>query len=86
VNRPDLLKRIADAILDLTGVQVSCRVTEDKSSPAPVAEPTKPVVQEVESRKKSTVDDDPFVQQAVEIFSAKVADVRTVLVGQSSDE
>lgn len=86
VNRPDLLKRIADAILDLTGVQVSCRVSEDLSSPAPVVEATRPAVQEVESRKKSSVDDDPFVQQAVEIFSAKVADVRTVLVGQSSDE
>ena len=86
VNQPNLLKRITDAILELTGVQVSCRVSEDLSSPAPVVEATRPAVQEVESRKKSTVDDDPFVQQAVEIFSAKVADVRTVLVGQSSDE
>jgi DNA polymerase-3 subunit gamma/tau len=86
VNRPDLLKRIADAILDITGVHVSCRVTEDQSSPAPAVEPASPVVQEVESRRKSSVDDDPFVQQAVEIFSAKVADVRTVLVGQPSDE
>ncbi len=86
VNRPDLLKRIADAILDITGVHVSCRVTEDQLSPAPAVEPASPVVQEVESRRKSSVDDDPFVQQAVEIFSAKVADVRTVLVGQPSDE
>ncbi|RLS40081.1 MAG: hypothetical protein DWH81_07585 [Planctomycetota bacterium] len=80
------MKRIADAILDITGVHVSCRVTEDQSSPAPAVEPASPVVQEVESRRKSSVDDDPFVQQAVEIFSAKVADVRTVLVGQPSDE
>jgi len=86
VNRPDLLKRIAEAVLDITGVLVTCRVSDDQSSLAPVAEVVQPVVREVESRRTSSVDDDPFVQRAVEIFSARVADVRTVFTGNGGDE
>ncbi len=80
------LKRIADAILELTGTQVTCRVSEDHSSPAPVPAAPQPVVRETETRRVTSVDDDPFVQQAVEIFSAKVADVRTVLTSGAAEE
>lgn len=85
-NRPDLLKRIADAVLELTGVTINCRVTEDASSTATVIEVPRPVAApEVERRRVSAVDDDPFVQQAVEIFSAKVAGVQTVLTGGNDE-
>ncbi len=81
-NRPELLKRIAVEVLEITGVVVTCRVSEDQSSPAPVAEATQPVVvRETERKRTDSVDNDPFVQMAVEVFSAKVADVRTVLTG-----
>ena len=81
-NRPELLKRIAVEVLEITGVVVTCRVSEDQSSPAPVAEATQPVmVRETERKRTDSVDTDPFVQLAVEVFSAKVADVRTVLTG-----
>ena len=75
-------------MLEITGTQVTCRVTEDASSPAPaVAEAPRPTIaQEAERRRPSSVEDDPFVQQAVEIFSAKVADVRTALIGEVTDE
>ncbi len=87
-NRPDLLKRVSDALLEITGTQVTCRVTEDASSPAPavVEAPRPTIAQEAERRRPSSVDDDPFVQQAVEIFAAKVADVRTALIGEVGDE
>ena len=85
-NRPDLLRRIAEAILEITGTHVTCRVSEDQSSPSPVVEERAPVVQETERRRTSQVDDDPFVQMAVEIFSAKVADVRTVLTSGPVEE
>ncbi len=85
-NRPDLLRRIAEAILEITGTHVTCRVSEDQSSPAPVVEERAPVVQETERKRTDVVDDDPFVQMAVEIFSAKVADVRTVLTSGPVDE
>jgi DNA polymerase-3 subunit gamma/tau len=87
-NRPDLLKRVSDALLEITGIQVTCRVTEDAASPAPaVTEAPRPTIaQEAERRRPSSVEDDPFVQQAVEIFSAKVADVRTALTGSDDSE
>ncbi len=44
---------------------------------AVVEAPRPTIAQEAERRRPSSVDDDPFVQQAVEIFAAKVADVRT---------
>lgn len=84
-NRPDLLKRIADAVLDLTGTQVTCRVTEDRTSVVPPSvAPAPPPVQESEARRPSNVSGDQFVQMAVEVFSAKVADVRTVLGSEST--
>lgn len=87
-NRPDLLKRVSDALLEITGIQVTCRVTEDAASPAPAETeaPRPTIAQEAERRRPSSVEDDPFVQQAVEIFSAKVADVRTALIGEATDE
>ena len=85
-NRPDLLRRIAEAILEITGTHVTCRVSEDQSSPAPVVEERAPVIQETERKRTDVVDHDPFVQMAVEIFSAKVADVRTVLTSGPVDE
>lgn len=87
-NRPELLKRIATAVQEVTGTEVTCRVTEDVTAPAPVVveAPRPTVVQETERRRPSSVDDDPFVQKAVEIFSAKVADVRTVLTGEVTEE
>ena len=81
-NRPELLKRISVEVLEITGAVVTCRVSEDQSSPAPVAEAAQPVVvRETERKRTDSVDNDPFVQMAVEVFSAKVADVRTVLTG-----
>ena len=81
-NRPELLKRISAEVLEITGAVVTCRVSEDQSSPAPVAEAAQPVVvRETERKRTDSVDNDPFVQMAVEVFSAKVADVRTVLTG-----
>jgi hypothetical protein len=44
------------------------------------------VVRESESRRTVSVDNDPFVQMAVEVFSAKVADVRTVLTSSVVEE
>ena len=85
-NRPELLKRIADAIQEITGAQVTCRVSEDQSSLARGADVAPPVVRETESRRTTSVDNDPFVQMAVEVFSAKVADVRTVLTGSVVEE
>ncbi len=86
-SRPDLLKRIAEAVLEITGAAVTCRVSEDASSRAPVVETPQPVVvRETEQRRVNSVEDDPFVQLAVEIFSAKVADVRTVLTGGPVEE
>ena len=86
-QRPELLKRIAAEVLDITGAVVTCRVSEDQSSPAPVAEaaPTV-VVRETERKRTDSVDNDPFVQLAVEVFSARVADVRTVLTGGYTEE
>ena len=81
-QRPELLKRIAAEVLEITGAVVTCRVSEDQSSPAPVAEAAQPVVvRETERKRTDSVDNDPFVQMAVEVFTAKVADVRTVLTG-----
>ena len=86
-NRPELLKRIAVEVLEITGAVVTCRVSEDQSSPAPVAEAAQPVVvRETERKRTESVDNDPFVQMAVEVFSAKVADVRTVLTGGPVEE
>ena len=85
-NRPELLKRIADAVLEMTGTQVTCRVSEDESSAATQVEVTPPVVRETESRRATSVDGDPFVQLAVEVFSAKVVDVRTVVTSGSTPE
>ncbi len=80
--RPELLKRIAAEVLEITGAVVTCRVSEDQSSPIPVAEAAPPVVvRETERKRTGSVDNDPFVQLAVEVFSARVADVRTVLTG-----
>jgi DNA polymerase III subunit gamma/tau len=81
-QRPELLKRIAAEVLEITGAVVTCRVSEDQSSPAPVAEAAQPVVvRETERKRTDSVDNDPFVQMAVQVFTAKVADVRTVLTG-----
>ncbi len=81
-QRPELLKRIATEVLEITGAVVTCRVSEDQSSSAPVAEAVPPVVvRETERKRTDSVDNDPFVQLAVEVFSARVADVRTVLTG-----
>ncbi len=85
--RPELLKRIAAEVLEITGAVVTCRVSEDQSSPAPVAEVAQPVVvRETERKRTDSVDNDPFVQLAVEVFSAKVADVRTVLTSGYAEE
>lgn len=80
-QRPELLKRIAVEVQEITGAVVTCRVSEDQSSPAPVAETAQPVVRETERKRTDSVDNDPFVQMAVQVFTAKVADVRTVLTG-----
>ncbi len=81
-QRPELLKRIAAEVMEITGAVVTCLVSEDRSSPAPVTETPPPVVvREAERKRTDVVDNDPFVQMAVEVFSAKVVDVRTVLTG-----
>lgn len=86
-NRPELLKRIAAEVQEITGAVVNCLVSEDSSSPAPVADTAQPVVvRETERKRTDSVENDPFVQLAVEVFSAKVADVRTVLTSGYSEE
>ena len=85
-NRPELLKRIAAEVLEITGAVVTCLVSEDRSSPVPVAETPSPVVRETERKRTDVVDNDPFVQMAVEVFSGKVADVRTVLTSGNAEE
>lgn len=76
-ERPDSCKRLADAIRQVCGQTLDCQVGVDESAPVsatptPAAAPKR----QLERRKTSVVDGDPFVQVAVEIFGGKVEEVR----------
>ncbi len=81
-ERPDSCKRLVEALRQVCGETLDCRIGVDES--APVASTPAPAVaprrQQIERRKTSVVDGDPFVQVAVEIFGGKVEEVRPLFV------
>jgi len=73
-EKSDNQKRLSQSIGELAGNSVSLRFTEDAASTAsPVTAVRSPVI---ERRRPSSVDSDPFVQQAVTILQATVFEVR----------
>ena len=71
---------MASVIQQLTGVTAECVFSIDQTAEVKIPTPVKVErSRQVERLKTSAVDNDPFVQQAVEIFGAQVGDVRVVL-------
>ncbi len=80
LERPEALARVASVIQQLTGVTAECVFSIDQTAEVKIPTPVKVErSRQVERLKTSAVDNDPFVQQAVEIFGAQVGDVRVVL-------
>ena len=73
-EKSDNQKRLQQSIGELSGADVFLRFTEDATSQASPAPAVRAPV--VERRRPSSVDSDPFVQQAVTILQATVFEVR----------
>lgn len=67
---------------ELAGQPIDCRFIIDESAPGLIPQATKaaPATPVVERRSPSSVDNDDFVQEAVNIFGGQVVEVRTVYV------
>ena len=73
-EKADNQKRLQQSVGELAGTSVSLRFTEDATSTAAPAPAVRTPV--IERRRPSSVDSDPFVQQAVTILQATVFEVR----------
>ncbi len=87
-ERPAALQKLSDVATNIAGNLIKCTFSVDESSPEkPQATPQQIKKLEPERRKPSSVDNDEFVQKAVQIFGGQVVDVRPFLKsGHPEDE
>lgn len=77
-ERPETLKRLGGLASELAGKEIDCRFRIDESSEVKLPKPEKNPVPQVERRSNSTLDKDPYVQEAVQIFSGQIVEIRPV--------
>ena len=77
-ERPETLARINEQASQVSGRSVEVTITSSAEQPTAAGKPVKPTAVEPVRRKTSDVNDDPFVQQALDIFGGTVIDVREV--------
>jgi len=77
-ERSETSYRLETVTEEITGTPLKFSCSVDASSAEPVRPKTPEQKDEPQRRNKSIVDDDEFVQQAVNIFSGQLVEVRTV--------
>ncbi|MCA8996665.1 MAG: hypothetical protein KDA80_06765, partial [Planctomycetaceae bacterium] len=79
-ERPELLSRLNSLVEEICGPQVRLVLKLDETAPAMKPPSTKsPERPEIQRRRTSVVDNDQFVQNAVQIFGGQVVEVRPIL-------
>ena len=77
-ERPDPLKKLNEIASQLAQSEINCRFKIDEKTESKVPKPTQTTAVQVERRSATSLDKDPYVQEAVNIFGGQVVEVRPV--------